>query len=247
MVSTPCLELLCECPSVYRWTPAETEASLLAVVCAELKDEPFPDAACFMQELMGVCVKDWHREAWDVEYAQREGGDLQQLACALTAMEAEQQQSFYYFDICTVKEGQFAGTRALAIGSNVKKRDRAGSLALALTVACARPWESVSGACFPRLVSTICGAESRRRAAAVAPRTEVSVQDLPVQEAPDVSGRASSPSPALPAALQHKKANKITRTPASSAEAGKSAEGEEEGDNGSEDEEVLFRQNMTHS
>ncbi|CAE8597372.1 unnamed protein product, partial [Polarella glacialis] len=138
----------------------------VAVFCDDVKSVPFPEAAHFMQEFLGLPstkaldIQDWDQDKGSKDNAPR---DVQVLTSALQDID-DPAYALWSFAVCTVPSGEHAGTRAVAIGSNVKKRERAGNLALALTVACklssvskAGPAGGPAGRRFAELADSVRG------------------------------------------------------------------------------------------
>eukprot|EP00931_Biecheleriopsis_adriatica_P105424 TRINITY_DN79991_c0_g1_i1.p1 TRINITY_DN79991_c0_g1~~TRINITY_DN79991_c0_g1_i1.p1 ORF type:complete len:541 (+),score=119.84 TRINITY_DN79991_c0_g1_i1:125-1747(+) len=108
--------------------------ALLAVLCDDPKEEPFPHVANLMLAIFGFqSSKDMILENWDRDSAKH--ADSTELNSLATALEEADGPDFalWNFAVCTVGMGPLRGMRAVAIGSNVKKRERAGNLALVLT------------------------------------------------------------------------------------------------------------------
>jgi len=122
-------------PEVYVF-PSLWGRPLIGVVCDNPKDRDFQDSAVLMQEHCRA-TKPLVHEDWDRSSATQEGvqGEVRKLAALLHALDGTN-YSMWNFSVCTVSDGPFEGTRAIAIGSNTKKRARAGNLAMALAGAC---------------------------------------------------------------------------------------------------------------
>jgi len=103
----------------------------LAVVCDKLQDQPFTEAATLLQDVCDADSKSVQR--LDTDCA-ADGPDVLPICTALKALDGAE-YALWNFAICTLTSGRHAGTKAVAIGSNVKKRERAGNLALAIAVA----------------------------------------------------------------------------------------------------------------
>mmetsp|Transcript_91851 Transcript_91851/g.163489 ORF Transcript_91851/g.163489 Transcript_91851/m.163489 type:complete len:555 (-) Transcript_91851:275-1939(-) len=127
------IQSLADKPSVYILWHYSCATPMVAVNCQVKADAPFPDAANIMQSLTGLTGhQDWSSESWDQEKAQKSNVEqVKDLGRALALH--DDNYELWNFDVCAVKEGRFQGVKFVAIGSNVDKRKRAGSLALALT------------------------------------------------------------------------------------------------------------------
>ena len=115
-------------PNVYRLPVPDSPVPLLGVLCEGEQDPPFGEA---MQLQDSVCgTHDTDRESWTQEDAQ--GAEPEALAAALREFNGPN-FGMWNFDVCRLTSGLLAGHRVVAIGSNSKKRKRAGALAFALT------------------------------------------------------------------------------------------------------------------
>eukprot|EP00928_Gymnodinium_smaydae_P071151 TRINITY_DN5481_c0_g1_i2.p1 TRINITY_DN5481_c0_g1~~TRINITY_DN5481_c0_g1_i2.p1 ORF type:complete len:850 (-),score=209.50 TRINITY_DN5481_c0_g1_i2:43-2592(-) len=99
-------------------------ALIVAVVCENEKDSPFPNAQNYLQEVVEVSYE-------QLEIVQGDLGRMQGWPARL-AEDLRRLGPGLHFTVAKVKAGKWKGLQAVGLGSNIKKIKRATALALAL-------------------------------------------------------------------------------------------------------------------
>ena len=113
-----------------RWVP-DGDGDLLCVICDDDKALPFQDAAAFMQTVLKV-ENGWNSiemESW--ERGSRDAPS--ELDNHVFEVDKAFGEELRCFGIATLREGTFAGMRAIGLGSNKKRIQRAAAIAMVLT------------------------------------------------------------------------------------------------------------------